>query len=363
MLTSGIIGLPMVGKTTIFNLMTLSHTEVSNFYSGKVASNVGMAKVPDLRMDKLKEMFNPKKFTQAEIKVTDVPGLVSGSSEGKGTGNKFLVDVRQVDALIQVIRAFEGSVPHIEGSIDPIRDYNIISTELILADLQVMEGRKERLTTGKKKKNENYEEELALVEKCLAVLEEAKPINSLDLSEKELLLIKDFGLLTQKPMLIVVNVDENQYKKGDYPKKEELEMTAKECNYPLVVICGQLEMEIDQLSSDEKELFMEDLGISEPGINLIARSAYSLLGLISFFTVGTDEVRAWTIKNGANAKEAAGAIHSDISRGFIRAETISYEDFIKAGSEAKAKERGVFRLEGKDYLVKDGDIISFRFNV
>lgn len=363
MLTSGIIGLPMVGKTTVFNLLTLSQTEVSSFYSGKVASNVGMAKVPDPRMDKLKEMYQPTKFTPAVIKVTDVPGLVSGSSEGKGTGNKFLADVRQVDALIQVVRAYQGAVPHVEGSIDPVRDYNILATELILADLQIMEGRLERLTTGKKKKVENYDKELALVGKCIATLEEGIPISALELTEEELLYMRDFGLLTQKPMLLVINVDEKQYKEGKYPGKEELEAIALDHKYPLVEICGQLEMEIGQLSAEEKELFMEDLGISEPGIAKIARSAYSLLGLISFFTVGTDEVRAWTIKAGENAKEAASAIHSDISRGFIRAEVIAYKDFIETGSEAKAKEKGVFRLEGKDYLVQDGDVISFRFNV
>lgn len=363
MLTSGIVGLPMVGKTTIFNLLTQSHTELSNFYTGKVASNVGMAKVPDRRLEKLREMYKPNKYTPAVIKVTDVPGLVSGSSEGKGTGNKFLADVRQVDALIQVIRAFSSSVPHVEGSVDPVRDYNILTTELILADLQVMESRKERLTTGKKKKVENYEAELELTEKCIAVLEEAKPISSLSLTDEERLLIRDFGLLTQKPMLLVVNVDEEQYRSGSYPGKEELEALAEEYNYPLLVVCGQIEMEINDLDGEERALFIEDLGIKEPGINLIARAAYELLGLVSFFTVGEDEVRAWTIKKGVNAKEAAGAIHSDISRGFIRAEVVSYEDFIRAGSEAKAKELGVFRLEGKDYIVSDGDIISFRFNV
>lgn len=363
MLTSGIIGLPMVGKTTIFNLLTESQTEVSSFYSGKVSSNVGMARVPDKRMQRLKEMFSPQKYTRAVIQVTDVPGLVAGSSEGKGTGNKFLADVRQVDALIQVVRAFGGSVPHIEDSIDPVRDYNILTTELILADLQVMEGRKERLTTGKKKKVENYEEDLALTEKCIAVLEDGKPISSLDLSAEERLFIRDFGLLTQKHMLLVVNVDEDQYRNKSYPGKDELEALANDFNYPLVVICGQLEMDLIQLDSEEKALFMDDLGITEPGINLIARSTYKLLGLISFFTVGEDEVRAWTIRKGENAKEAASAIHSDISRGFIRAEVVSYEDFIKAGSESKAKDMGVFRLEGKDYTVCDGDIISFRFNV
>lgn len=363
MLTTGIIGLPMVGKTTVFNLLTLSQTELSSFYSGKVAANVGMAKVPDLRMDKLKTIYKPQKFTPAMIKVTDVAGLVAGSSEGKGTGNKFLADVRQVDALVQVIRAFPGSLPHIEGSIDPLRDYNILATELILADLQVMESRKEKLLTGKKKKAEYYDIELALTTKCIKTLEEGKPISSLALSDKELLFIKDFGLLTQKPMLIVVNVDENQFLNASYPKKDELEAKAKEFNYPLVVVCGKLEMEILQLSESEQKLFMEDLGLNEPGINRIARSIYKMLGLISFFTVGMDEVRAWTIRTGENAKEAAGTIHSDISRGFIRAEVVAYGDFMKTGSELKAKEAGVYRLEGKDYIVQDGDIISFRFNV
>lgn len=353
----------MVGKTTIFNLLTQSKTEVSNFYSGKVSSNVAMAKVPDPRMNKLREIFNPRIFTPAVIKVTDVPGLVAGSSEGKGTGNKFLADVRQVDALIQVIRAFEADVPHVEGSIDPMRDYNILATELILADLQVMESRRERLTTGKRKNVENYEEDLALTEKCIAVLEEARPISALELTDEEQHFIKGFGLLTNKPMLIVVNVDENQYRNNTYPGKTELEALAKEFNYPLIVICGQIEMDLIELDDEDRNLFMEDLGINEPGINLIARASYSLLGLISYFTVGYGEVRAWTIRVGENAKEAAGAIHSDISRGFIRAEVIAYDDFVKAGSEAKAKEMGVFRLEGKEYIVQDGDVLTFRFNV
>lgn len=353
----------MVGKTTVFNLLTLSQTEVSSFYSGKIAANVGMAKVPDLRMDKLKKIYEPEKFTPAIIKVTDVAGLVAGSSEGKGTGNKFLSDVRQVDALVQVIRAFSGSLPHIEGSLNPVRDYNILATELILADLQVMESRKEKLLTGKKKKAENYATELTLTKKCIATLEEGKPISSLILGTEELLFMRDFGLLTQKPMLIVVNVDEDQYLSGSYPQKDELEAMAKEYNYPLIVVCGKLEMELLQLPEQEQKLFMEDLGLTEPGINRIARSIYKMLGLISFFTVGKDEVRAWTVRAGENAKEAASSIHSDISRGFIRAEVVAYNDFIKTGSELKAKEAGVFRLEGKDYLVQDGDIISYRFNV
>lgn len=352
----------MVGKTTLFNLLTNAALETASFYSGKAESHVGVARVPDRRIDYLSKMFKPKKTTYAQIEFTEVPGLVRGASEGKGVGNSFLAGIRDVDALVHVIRAFESKdVPHVDDSIDPMRDVETVHLELLFADMGVLENRINRLESGKKKKEQ--EEELVVLRKCLAGLEEGTPIHLLPLDEKERAQLRNYAFLTEKPVLLVVNVDEKQLKSGSFPGKAELEKYAREKGFPLLEVCGQVEMEIMQLPEEDKELFLADLGLKEPGIERLAKAVYGYLGLISFLTAGEDEVKAWTIKKGTTAKEAAGKIHSDIERGFIRAETVAFKDLGDAGSMAKAREKGYFRLEGKDYAVQDGDIINFRFNI
>ncbi|MGI6679597.1 MAG: redox-regulated ATPase YchF [Dehalobacterium sp.] len=362
-LSCGIVGLPTVGKTTFFNLLTNANIETSAFYSGKTATNISTAQVPDERIDFLTEMFHPKKTTYAQIEVIDVPGLVRGSSQGQGTGNEFLSAVRDVDALVQIVRAFENSqVLHVDDSLDIIRDLETVNMELLFADLQLVETRLERINSTKKKKMEHPLEEELLI-RIREGLENEQPVSTLSFTEEEKEALKHITFLTDKPMLIVVNLDEKQFSSGSYPQKEEVQAYGAAHQMMVLEICAQVEAEISQLDAEDKALFMEDLGIREPGIDRLARAIYDLLGLISFLTSGEDEVRAWTIPKNFPAKKAAGKIHSDIERGFIRAEVVSYQDLKEAGSIAKAREKGLFRLEGKDYLVQDGDIINFRFNV
>ncbi|AEF94456.1 GTP-binding protein YchF [Desulfotomaculum nigrificans CO-1-SRB] len=362
-LTSGIIGLPMVGKTTIFNLLTNSDQEISNFFSGKTETITASAKVPDKRINFLADMYKPRKTTYAQIQFSEVPGLVKGASEGKGVGNQFLSAIRNVDLLVHVVRAFKNpDVPHVEDTINPLRDIETIAVEILLADMDLVEKRIQRIQSGKKITKENAFE-LEVLKKCLAALEEEVPISSLGLSEEEKLTLRNYAFLTEKPMMLVINIDEDQFREGTYPGKEEVEKYAADRGIALIEICGRMEMEINQLPEEDRALFMEDLGISEPGIDRLARAVYDYLGLISFLTAGEDEVRAWTIKRNTDAKKAAGKIHSDIERGFIRAEVIAFEDLVAAGNMVKAREKGLIRLEGKDYIVQDGDIINFRFNV
>ncbi|ATW26240.1 redox-regulated ATPase YchF [Candidatus Formimonas warabiya] len=362
-LSCGIVGLPMVGKTTFFNLLTNAGIETSTFYSGKTTTNINMATVPDERVEFLSRMFHPKKTTFAQIEVIDVPGLVRGSSEGKGTGNEFLAAVRDSDALVHIVRAFENKdVLHVDNSLDLMRDLETVNMELLFADLQLIETRLERINSGKKKKLENPLEETVLL-KIRDVLENEQPVSTIKFSDEEREAIKHITFLTDKPMLIVVNLDEKQFTSGSYDQKEEIHTFGTEHNMIVLEICAQVEAEISQLEPEDKQLFMEDLGVKEPGIDRLAKAIYDLLGLISFLTAGEDEVRAWTIKKGLSAKKAAGKIHSDIERGFIRAEIVAFQDLKEAGSMAKAREHGSFRLEGKEYIVQDGDIINFRFNV
>ncbi len=362
-LSCGIVGLPMVGKTTFFNLLTNAGIEISNFYSGKTTTNINMAAIPDERVDFLSRMFDPKKTTYAQIEVIDVPGLVRGSSQGKGTGNEFLSSVRDADALVHIVRAFENKqVLHVDNSLDLIRDLETVNMELLFADLQLIETRLSRINSGKKKKMENPLEETVLI-KIQQALENEQPVSTIEFSSEEREAIKHITFLTEKPMLIVVNLDDKQFTSGSYPQKEELYSFGAKHKMMVLEICAQVEAEISLLEPEDKQVFMEDLGIKEPGIDRLAKAIYDLLGLISFLTAGKDEVRAWTIKKGLSAKKAAGKIHSDIERGFIRAEIIAFKDLKAAGSIAKSKERREFRLEGKDYIVQDGDIINFRFNV
>ena len=362
-LTTALIGLPLVGKTTVFNLLTGSDMETSDFFSGKTETSTGMAKISDRRIRFLSEMYKPKKTTYAEIQASDVPGLVRGASQGKGVGNQFLNAIRNVEILVQVVRAFENKdIAHTDDSIDPMRDIETIDMELLLADMDVVEKRIDRIKNGKKIKKEETVE-LEVLQKILDGLENEIPIHNLGLTEEEKNMLKNYSFLTEKPVILVINIDEGQFKAKSYPQKEALHKLAAEKNLPLIEICGKIEMEISQLPEEDKEIFVEDLGITEPGIDQLARAAYDRLNLMSFFTSGEDEVKAWTIEKGTNAKRAAGKIHSDIERGFIRAEVVKCNDLERLGSMAKVKESGLHKLEGKEYIVQDGDIINFRFNV
>lgn len=363
MLTCGIIGLPMVGKTTFFNLVTNSQSETSNFLTGKTEINISMAEVPDSRIDFLSQLYKPKKTTYAQIQFSDVPGLVRGASEGKGVGNRFLDGIRNADLLVHVVRAYNNKdVPHVDDSIDPMRDIETINMELLLADMDLVEKRIQRIEEGKKIKKEQLQE-LEVLRKCLEALENEVTVHKLELSEAERELLVNYSFLTDKPMILVINIDEDQLRNGDYPRAKEVREFATDKGIILLEVCGLIEMEISQLPEEDRIVFMEDLDLVESGIDRLAKAAYDTLGLMSFFTVGEDEVKAWTIPVGLNARSAAGKIHSDLERGFIRAEVVAYDDLHELGTMSKVKEKGLARLEGKDYIVKDGDIMNIRFNV
>lgn len=363
MFTCGIIGLPMVGKTTIFNLVTAAGVETSKFLSGKSETNVGNALVPDRRIDFLSRLYKPRKTTYAQIQFSDAPGLVRGASQGKGVGNKFLDAIRNVELLVHIVRVFnDPGVLHVDDTVDPLRDVETINVELLLADIDLVEKRIQRIQAGKKITKEN-EAELAVLHKCLHALENEVPVNQLDLTPGERELLVNYSFFTDKPLFLVANTGEEQFRSGTYPGRERLHQLAAEKGFQLLEICGLVEMEIQQLPLEDRQLFMEDLGLKESGIGRLTRAAYDTLGLISFFTVGDDEVKAWTVNWGLDARRAAGKIHSDLERGFIRAEVVKYEDLEALGNMTRVKERGLARLEGKDYIVQDGDIMNIRFNV
>ena len=355
----GIIGLPQVGKTTLFNLLT--EGGASTGFGNKDKANIGVANVPDARIDFLAELYEPKKTTYAQIEFIDIAGL-EPSSNGRGTRD-FLDAVQGVDALVQVVRAFRSDVvPHFRGEIDAMRDLNLLQEELLLTDLALLETRLERLNHDRTKQK-NGEADLALLEKCRLHLENEQPLTQVEFTDDEAALLRQYIFYTAKPMLVAANLDEDELTNGEYNGRAKLLSWAEDKKIPVILICGKLEEEITGLPAEERLPFLADLGLSEPGIDRLAQAAYRHLNLVSYFTVGHDEVRAWTITAGTNAREAASKIHSDIARGFIRAEVISYEDFRNSGSMTQAKEKGLCRLEGKEYIVKDGDIISFRFNV
>jgi GTP-binding protein YchF len=356
-LTCGIIGLPGVGKSTVFSLLVGQERQGS----GKKDAHLGTANIPDSRIDSLAELYKPKKVTYAQMDFTDIAGF-AGNIGGGGKTNPFLQQVRGVELLIQVVRAFEDDThPHIYDTIDPLRDYETTKVELILADLGLIEKRIERIKSGKMKKENQAE--LEVLERCRATLESEVPLVAMDFSPEEERMLSGYEFLTTKPMMVVVNVDEEGFVQGDYPKKEEFESKLREEGTGYVVISAQIESEIGLLGEEDRAVFMEEMSISESGISRLARAAYERLGLISFFTVGEDEVKAWTIPQDLDARRAAGKIHSDIERGFIRAEVTRFTDLAAEGTIAKCKEKGLTRLEGKDYPVQDGDIITFRFNV
>lgn len=336
----GLVGLPMTGKTTFFNLLTGTVIDSSGFSPGKTETHVGMAKVPDKRLDFLTGIYKPKKTTYAPIEVIDIKGYAAGAAPSKGSGvNPFLEAVRQVDALVHVVRAFrDDSVPHAEGSLDPLRDIETVGLELLFADLDVIENRISRIQNSKKVTKEMTEEREVL-EKCKDALENGRLLNSLKLSEEERGHLISFSFFTERPLILLINLDEEQYRSGNYEQKEDIMKYAEERQIPVVKTCAKTELEINQLEKEDKALFMEDLGIEETGTARLANAMYGLLKLISFLTVGEDEVRAWPIRKGISAKKAAGKIHSDIERGFIRAETVSFSDFEELGSMQAAREK------------------------
>lgn len=360
----GLIGLPSTGKTTLFHLLTNTDKHSSSAEHKKTEPHIGTAKVPDRRINFLAGIYKPRKTTYATIEVTDIRGITHESGMGKDSGaDHFLESVRQTDALVHVVRAFENNdVIHPEGTIDPLRDIDSVNMELMLADLSVIENRIHRIETTKKMTNE-LSEELAVLKKCSACLESEKLIHNLELSDNEKQYLKTFQFLTERPLILLPNLDENQFRSGKYPKKDELLKYAANRAIPLFEISVRSEYEINQLEGDDRALFMEDLGIRETGTGRLAALMYNYLGLISFLTVGEDEVRAWTVKKGITAKAAGGKIHSDIEHGFIRAEVYRFLDFERLGTVHAVKEKGLFRLEGKDHVIEDGDIINFRFNV
>ncbi|WP_304206756.1 redox-regulated ATPase YchF [Peptostreptococcus russellii] len=362
----GIVGLPNVGKSTLFNAITQAGAESANYPFCTIDPNVGVVSVPDSRLNKLKELYDSKKIVQTAIEFVDIAGLVKGASKGEGLGNKFLSNIREVDAIVHVVRCFEDTnVVHVDGSIDSLRDIETINLELIFSDEEILDRRITK-TTKALKADKKLQSELDILNKVKATLEEGKSIRTMDLSEDEWAFVKTLDLLSSKPVIYVANVSEDDLVNDGVDNnmvKAVREFAATE-NSDVVVVSAQIEAEIAELETEEEKMeFLETLGLTQSGLDKLIQSSYHLLGLISFLTAGPQEVRAWTIKRGMKAPQAGGKIHSDIERGFIKAETIAYEDLIEHGTMSAAKEKGLVRLEGKDYVVKDGDVILFKFNV
>ncbi len=364
-LTAGIIGLPNVGKSTLFNAITKQNILAANYPFATIEPNIGTVIVPDKRIEKLNELYLPKRKIPTTFEFTDIAGLVKGASNGEGLGNKFLSHIREVDAIVEVIRCFEDNdIIHVDGTIDPIRDIEIINIELIISDLEIINNRINKISKKvQSSKDKKDKQEFDLMIKLKSTLEKNIPIRKLDLDEEETKILSSFNLITAKPIIYVANINEDEINDANNKYIEEVKKYAHDEESEVIVVCAKIESELADLSDSEKDEFLHDLGIEESGLSQLIRSTYHLLGLATYFTVGTDEVKAWTFKKGMKAPECAGIIHTDFQKGFIRAEVMSYDDLIKYGNEVKVKENGKVRLEGKEYIMQDGDICHFRFNV
>lgn len=363
-LTAGIVGLPNVGKSTLFNAITKKNILAANYPFATIDPNVGVVIVPDSRLDFLNDLYKPKSLVPTAFEFTDIAGLVKGASNGEGLGNKFLSHIREVDAIVEVVRCFDDTnIIHVENDINPIRDIEIINVELILSDLEIIMNRINKI--GKKasmSKDKEVKKEAELLEKIKDSLEKNIPVRSLDFEDDEWGMIKHFNLITAKPIIYMANVSEDDVIGGNKYVDDVKSYASKEGS-EVIVVCAKIESELSELSDDERVEFLSDLGINESGLDKLIKATYSLLGLATFFTAGSDEVRAWTFKKGMKAPQCAGIIHTDFQKGFIKAEVMSYDDLVSCGDEKRVKESGKMRLEGKEYLMQDGDICYFRFNV
>jgi GTP-binding protein YchF len=361
-LQCGIVGLPNVGKSTLFNALTKAGIAAENYPFCTIEPNVGVVEVPDPRLAKLAEIVVPERIVPAVVEFVDIAGLVAGASQGEGLGNQFLSHIRETDAIVNVVRCFEDTnVIHVSGKVDPIADIEVISTELALADLQTIEKAIHRNNKTARSGDKEAAKLVALLERCQKHLDAGQPIRSLGLDADELFSLKSFGFITAKPAMFVANVSDDGFENN--PLLDRLTEYANKQNAPVVAICAAIEAEIAELDDADKAAFLADMGMKEPGLDRLIRAGYGLLGLQTYFTAGVKEVRAWTVKVGATAPQAAGVIHTDFERGFIRAQTISYDDFIAYKGESGAKEAGKMRAEGKEYVVQDGDVMNFLFNV
>ncbi len=364
-LTAGIVGLPNVGKSTLFNAITKQEILTANYPFATIDPNVGTVIVPDKRMEVLENMYEPERTIPTTFEFTDIAGLVKGASNGEGLGNKFLSHIREVDAIVEVVRCFDDkNIIHVDGNVDPIRDIEIINLELIFSDLEIIDNRINKIAKkAQTSKNKDDLAEYQLLLKIKENLEKNIPVRKLELTDDERKILSSFNLITAKPMIYVANVSETDLISGENENVKKVRDYASQEDSEVVMICAKIESELAELELEEKEEFLHELGIKESGLSSLIKSTYSLLGLATYFTVGSDEVKAWTFQKGMKAPACAGLIHTDFEKGFIRAEVMSYDNLIECGSEIKVKENGKMRLEGKEYLMKDGDICHFRFNV